>query len=77
LFFIALLAFYFNPDEALAPGRGYHPGMVGPGGIMAYMALMAAAQHRDPVTDLILVKTDDFLFYFADIHDLARISYWG
>jgi hypothetical protein len=34
---------------------------------------MAAAQHRDPVTRFILVKTDDFLLYFAGIHELAHL----
>jgi hypothetical protein len=61
VFFVALLAFYFNPDKTLASCRGNNPGMIGPGRIVAYVALMATPQHRDPVAGFILVKTDNFL----------------
>jgi hypothetical protein len=44
--------------------------MIGPGWIVAYMALMAALEDSDPITNFILVKTDDFLLDLAPIHDL-------
>jgi hypothetical protein len=66
--FAALLAFYFNPDKTLASGRSNNPGVVSPGGVVAYMALVATPEHRNPVANFILVKTDYFLLDYIGIH---------
>ena len=59
LFHETFMAIDLFADPLLPPFLGYHPGVIGPGGLMANMLPMPAFQFRCPILLVVLMKGDD------------------
>lgn len=63
---VTIFAFELEPQVFIAPLSCYYPGTIDPGRIMTYVLGVTTREISNPITLLVLVIIDDFLFHVPE-----------
>jgi hypothetical protein len=63
---VTIFAFELEPQVFIAPLSCYYPGTIDPGRVVTYVLGVAAREISDPVTHLVLVVINNFLFHVPE-----------